>query len=395
MVARDLLLSSDVRGIVQHSAQRRSRPAVMIAEIMIFALGFLVAGILALLVLPLFWRRAVRLSRRRVEMQMPLSIAEVVADRDRLRAEFAVERRRLEQSLDGSSVKRAEAMGREGRSETAALALGKKLALSDAALGAAEAGVRDLEAQFGALCIELHDAQSLLVSRSEALATLQSNHRSVSELADERRAVSAALETRLSGLEMRFADSLHDLASARSAQAEAVERARLFEGQRDTARERHTTIARLHSDLEGSASDHGRRIKELSASLKRSREELRTVSAENEDLRREADHADERAKSLRTSLERQSDARRAQERDVAVRIEATQSHVAELKSALEEARRDNAELRREVAAPAHGRRRSGGRDARSLKGLQVVASDRSDELPDEARAADTVFDRPV
>ncbi|HEY8578608.1 MAG TPA: hypothetical protein VIL72_01885, partial [Beijerinckiaceae bacterium] len=70
----------------------------MIEQLMIFALGFLSAGLLSLLFLPAFWRRAMRLSRRRLEMQMPLSMDEIVAERDQLRAEFAAERRRLEQA---------------------------------------------------------------------------------------------------------------------------------------------------------------------------------------------------------------------------------------------------------------------------------------------------------
>jgi len=63
---------------------------------MFFALGVLVAGLLGLMILPALWRRAVRLSTRRIEMQTPLSMDEVLADRDLLRAEFAVAERRLE-----------------------------------------------------------------------------------------------------------------------------------------------------------------------------------------------------------------------------------------------------------------------------------------------------------
>ena len=60
---------------------------------MIFMLGALSAGLLALLMLPAFWRRALRLTRRRLEMLMPLSMDEVVAERDLLRAEFAADKR--------------------------------------------------------------------------------------------------------------------------------------------------------------------------------------------------------------------------------------------------------------------------------------------------------------
>ncbi len=67
---------------------------------MIFALGFLVAGLVALAFAPAFWRRANRLTRRQLEMQIPLSVQEILAERDQLRAEFAVERCRLEQRTE-------------------------------------------------------------------------------------------------------------------------------------------------------------------------------------------------------------------------------------------------------------------------------------------------------
>ena len=51
---------------------------------MYFALGFLVAGLLTLLFLPAFWRRAMRLSMRRLQMLAPMSMQEVIAERDRL-----------------------------------------------------------------------------------------------------------------------------------------------------------------------------------------------------------------------------------------------------------------------------------------------------------------------
>src|SRR5208282_4259836 len=67
---------------------------------MIFALGFLAASLIALAIAPAFWQRAIRLSTRRLEMLLPLSPEEILAGRDLLRAEFAVEQRRLEQKAD-------------------------------------------------------------------------------------------------------------------------------------------------------------------------------------------------------------------------------------------------------------------------------------------------------
>ena len=70
-------------------------------------LGFLLASLLALMVAPAFWRRAVRLTRRRVESTMPMSAADIQADKDQLRAEFAIELRRVEVALEKAKDKAA------------------------------------------------------------------------------------------------------------------------------------------------------------------------------------------------------------------------------------------------------------------------------------------------
>lgn len=63
---------------------------------MLMALGFLAASLLGLLVAPAFWSRAVRLTTRRIKDTMPLSEMEIEADRDRIRAEYAIKMHKLE-----------------------------------------------------------------------------------------------------------------------------------------------------------------------------------------------------------------------------------------------------------------------------------------------------------
>ena len=67
---------------------------------MYIALGLLAAGMLALLVTPAIWRRATRLTRQRIESSVPVTLAEIQADKDQLRAEFAMRSRRLEMTID-------------------------------------------------------------------------------------------------------------------------------------------------------------------------------------------------------------------------------------------------------------------------------------------------------
>ena len=72
----------------------------MIEPIMFFGLGFLVASLLGLVIVPFVHGRAVRLTVRRLEAATPLSMAEIQADKDQLRAEFAMSTRRLEMSVE-------------------------------------------------------------------------------------------------------------------------------------------------------------------------------------------------------------------------------------------------------------------------------------------------------
>src|SRR5206468_12513065 len=72
----------------------------MIEPIMYLAIGFLVSMLCGLMIVPLVHNRAVRLTTRRLEAATPLSMAEIQADKDQLRAEFAMSTRRLEMSVE-------------------------------------------------------------------------------------------------------------------------------------------------------------------------------------------------------------------------------------------------------------------------------------------------------
>src|SRR5690606_38591426 len=82
-------------------AQLPVRSASMTIEhTMYFALGFLVATVLALMILPRVWKRAVRLTTKRIEAATPITLAEFRADKDQLRAEHALQTRRLEMTVE-------------------------------------------------------------------------------------------------------------------------------------------------------------------------------------------------------------------------------------------------------------------------------------------------------
>jgi chromosome segregation ATPase len=73
---------------------------MVIENIMYFVLGLLASGLVALIIMPAVWRRAVRLTKKRIEAATPMTMAEFRADKDQLRAEFALSTRRLEMNVE-------------------------------------------------------------------------------------------------------------------------------------------------------------------------------------------------------------------------------------------------------------------------------------------------------
>ncbi|HEX3342367.1 MAG TPA: hypothetical protein VHT68_24700 [Pseudolabrys sp.] len=72
----------------------------MIESMTYFGFGFLFATLIAVALIPFVHSRAVRLTMRRLEDSSPQSLAEIQADKDTLRGEFAISMRCLEITID-------------------------------------------------------------------------------------------------------------------------------------------------------------------------------------------------------------------------------------------------------------------------------------------------------
>lgn len=72
----------------------------MIESAMYIGIGLLTGCLIAVAVVPLVHERAVRLTVRRLEAALPQSVTEIRADKDLLRAEFAMSTRRMEISIE-------------------------------------------------------------------------------------------------------------------------------------------------------------------------------------------------------------------------------------------------------------------------------------------------------
>jgi chromosome segregation ATPase len=87
----------------------------MIEQVMLFSIGFLAATLLSVVLAPLLYSRAVRLTTRQLDRSIPASVAELRADKDHLRAEFAMSIRRLEATVERLKTKSATSLADIGK----------------------------------------------------------------------------------------------------------------------------------------------------------------------------------------------------------------------------------------------------------------------------------------
>jgi chromosome segregation ATPase len=150
----------------------------MIESIMFFAGGFLVAGLLALALISSVHHRAVRLTLRRLQDAMPVSLTEIQADRDKLRAKFAMSARRLEMTVEQLEAKVTSQRGEIARKSEAIARLKALLAEKD---GLAD----ELGAKLKGLSVENREAeQGYAVQSAAAEATAQALAAREAELAN-------------------------------------------------------------------------------------------------------------------------------------------------------------------------------------------------------------------
>jgi chromosome segregation ATPase len=126
------------------------RRSVMIESIMDMGIGFLIAALSGLLFAPLIHNRAVRLTARRLDAATPSSIIEVRADKDQLRAEFALSVRRLETSIERMKTKTAAHLAQISKKTETINALKKDLDEKTVTINALEMRDRALRTQLSA-----------------------------------------------------------------------------------------------------------------------------------------------------------------------------------------------------------------------------------------------------
>jgi hypothetical protein len=179
----------------------------MVEPIMYFGIGFLVASLLGLVLIPLVHNRAVRLTIRRLEAATPLSMAEIQADKDQLRAEFAMSTRRLEISVEQLKARTTSQLAELGKKTEAINRLKTELSEKASAIFALEAREKSLrdqtrttEDEVGARTLALHDASRVLADKEAELAKLTAALGERTFLSDSQRVEIVSLRTQVDTL---------------------------------------------------------------------------------------------------------------------------------------------------------------------------------------------------
>jgi chromosome segregation ATPase len=327
----------------------------MVESIMYFGIGFLVAALLCLLFVPLVHNRAVRLTMKRLEAATPLSIAEIRADKDQLRAEFAMSTRRLEMSVEKMKAKTTSQLAELGKKTDAINQLKKELGEKTATIFSLEARdkslreqLRSTEEEFQIKSGAMREAERVLADKEAELTKLLAELGERSILVDGQRTEISAFRTQIEAMKVSVADyeravqETEQRMTRERADAEATgseltaARNRLGDlGTRTSDLERQlfvqTTEAeilnRRAQELETRLGDQGRMLAERDYQLERLKNELAASHKTEADLRGE----------LATSGSRSSGA-----------VERFRSDIAQLEAQLAGAVEERTRLQREI-----------------------------------------------
>ncbi|UVK47087.1 hypothetical protein BPNPMPFG_002833 [Mesorhizobium sp. AR07] len=218
----------------------------MVQSVLFFALGFLCAGFLALMVAPAIWRRAVALTRKRIEASIPLTQTEIQADKDRVRAEYAMTTRRLEISVKALREKAAEQLveisrGHEALKGLAVERMGKDRALSE--LGAKSEMLRQREEELQRLSDRLKETERKLEKRALELEKLERMYDDASFSSSSRQIELVARESEMQKL-------ASDIALLRGQRKEADRRGQEIAAESKAAREALKSEKKKTNDLD-------------------------------------------------------------------------------------------------------------------------------------------------
>ncbi|WP_438278597.1 hypothetical protein [Nitrobacter sp.] len=272
----------------------------MVEPIMYLAIGFLVSMLCGLMIMPLVHNRAVRLTTKRLEAATPLSMAEIQADKDQLRAEFAMSARRLEMSVEQLKRKTASQSAELGKKADAINRLKVELGEKNAAIFKLEgheqkvgAHLQSTEQELVTKAETLQSAEQTLVQSQAELARLRQELSDRSLTAESRQAELFVVRAQVERLNGRISEVEKELADTQALLERQRDVSAVNARERDDARrhvenlsQRIVTIDSQLIDKTKEAERLGSRVRELDGQLAAQTKTLAERDKENGPLRK-------------------------------------------------------------------------------------------------------------
>src|SRR2546422_6120703 len=288
----------------------------MIEPIMYLAIGFLVSMLFGLMIVPLVHNRAVRLTTKRMEAATPLSMAEIQADKDQLRAEFAMSARRLEMSVDQLKNKTTSQLAELGKKSDAINRMKIELGEKNATIFSLEARekavkeqLRATEEEFAAKTELLRNAEAALTDKQAELARINHELNDRAMTADSRQVELVAVRTQIEQLKGRVGDAEKEFSTTQARLTQERADSERATQELSEARSRVENLSQRVTDLDRQlilevkeAEMLGNRVNDLEARLATQGKLLAERDYENRQLRQASEAAERTAGELRAEI---------------------------------------------------------------------------------------------
>jgi chromosome segregation ATPase len=288
----------------------------MIEPIMYLAIGFLVSMLFGLMIVPLVHNRAVRLTTRRLEAATPLSMAEIQADKDQLRAEFAMSARRLEMNVEQLKNKTTSQLAELGKKSDAINRMKIELGEKNATIFSLEARekavkeqLRATEEEFAAKTEMLRSAEHALTDKQSELAKINHELSDRSIAADSRQVELVAVRTQIDALKGRVGDAEKEFAATQARLAQERTESENATRELTDARGRVENLSQRVTDLDRQlivqvkeAEMLGNRVNDLETRLATQGKLLAEREYENNQLKQTNENAERAARELRDQI---------------------------------------------------------------------------------------------
>ncbi|MBR0779432.1 hypothetical protein JQ625_31830 [Bradyrhizobium diazoefficiens] len=328
----------------------------MVEPIMYLAIGFLLSMLCGLAIVPLVHNRAVRLTTRRLEAATPLSMAEIQADKDQLRAEFAMSARRLEMSVEQLKNKTTSQLAELGKKSDAINRMKIELGEKNATIFALEARekavkeqLRITEEDFKAKTAALREAEIALVDKQAELARINSELSNRSMMAETRQVELLAVRAQIEELKNRVGDAEKEFAATQTRLTQERSESETASRELGDARGRVDNLGQRVTELDSQLAQQVKdaealsgRIVELEASLAAQGKLLTEREHENTELRQASETAERTIKELRAEIATLSGGK------ASVAVEALRTEKAALETQLRAVHDERAKLQRDV-----------------------------------------------